>query len=76
LEDYEQKMNIKLTEHSLAEIIEKCHSVEDITGLLQEQVQAFRGSDNIMKSIERSVKVLHKVSDMAGAIGLVRVSRL
>jgi hypothetical protein len=72
LEDYEQQTNIKLTEHPLAEQFEKCHSIEDITALLQEQARTFRRSDKIVKSIERSVKVLHKLSDKVGAVGLVR----
>jgi len=76
LQDYEQKTNIKLAEHPLAETLEKCDSVVDIIALLQERARAFRGSDKIMKSIECTVAVIHKISDMADAIGLVRSKTL
>jgi hypothetical protein len=72
LRDYEQKTNIKLVEYPLADQLEKCESVEDITTLLQEQARTLGGSDKIMESIACAVGVLHKLSDMANTIGLVR----
>jgi hypothetical protein len=76
LEDYEQKTKIKLTEHPLAEELEKCHSSVDITVFLQGQAPTFGGSNKIIKSIERTVKVLYKLSEVADAIGLVRQKAL
>jgi hypothetical protein len=72
LQDYEQKTKINLAKHPLAEQLEKCHSVADITAFLQEQALALGGSDKIMKSIERTAGALCKLSGMADAIGLVR----
>jgi hypothetical protein len=72
LEDYEQKTKIKLVEHPLAEELEKCHSIVDITALLQEQARTLGGGDKIMKSIVVTVQALYKLSDMANVIGLVR----
>jgi hypothetical protein len=72
LQDYEQKTKINLAKHPLAEQLEKCHSVVDITALLQEQARALGGSDKIMKSIEHTVGALYKISDMADTMGLVR----
>jgi len=72
LQDYEQKTKISLAKYPLAEQLEKCHSVVDITAFLQEQARALGGSDKIMKSIERTAEASCKLSDMADAMGLVR----
>jgi len=72
LQDYEQKTKIKLDKHPLAEKLEQCHTIEGITRLLQEQAGTLVGSDKIMKSIEGTVRALHKISGMADSIGLVR----
>ena len=70
LQDYEQMTKINLATHPLAEQIEKCHSVMDITVFLQEQARTLGGSDKIMKSIERTVGALYKLSSIA--MSLVR----
>jgi hypothetical protein len=72
LQDYEQKTKINLAKHPLAEQLEKCHSAADITAFHQEQARALGGSDKIMKSIEHIAEALHKLSDKADAMGLVR----
>jgi len=82
LRDYEVTTNLTLANHPLAEQLENCHSVESVTALLQYQVQAMRefpGSGRMMKLIESTVSVLHKLSaiDTLGvAIGLVRQNML
>ena len=82
LRDYEATTNLTLANHPLAEQLENCHSVESVTSLLQYQVQAMRefpGSGRMMKSIESTVSVLHKLSaiDALGVtIGLVRQNML
>jgi hypothetical protein len=72
LQDYEQKTNIKLAEHPLAEQLEKCHSFLDINALLHEQAQNFRENDKVLKSIDHTVKALHHLSDVLDSVGLVR----
>jgi len=78
LEDYEINTKISLAEHSLAQELGDCHSVESITNLLQDQARAlgeFRGQDRIMKSIKITVSFLYKLSVTAAlgdGIGLVR----
>ena len=78
LQVYEKKAGVSLAEHPLAIILQSCDTVEAITGLLQDQAQAFRdlqGSDKIMKSIRTTVSILFKISStasLADAFGLVR----
>ena len=78
LRDYEVTTNLTLAKHPLAEQLGNCHSVESVTALLQYQVQSMRefsGSSKMMKLVESTVSVLHRLSaiDALGvAIGLVR----
>ena len=78
LEAYEKKTGITLAEHPLALQLQSCHSVEDITTLVQDQASAFgefRGKDRIMKSIKSTASILATLSATASfgdAIGLVR----
>jgi len=78
LEDYEVKTKISLAEHSFAQKLEDCHSVESITTLLQDQARAFgefRGRARIMESIRSTVSSLDKLSATAafgGCTGSVR----
>ena len=75
LRDYESTTNITLAKHPLAEKLEKCHSVETILALLQDQAKGFGGGDRIMRSIGCTVSVLDQLSTitfLGGAIGLVR----
>lgn len=82
LRDYEVTTKLTLANHPLAEELGNCHSVESVTALLQYQVQAMRefpGGGRMMKLIESTVSVLHKLSaiDTLGvAIGLVRQEML
>jgi hypothetical protein len=82
LEDYETKTKIPLDKHPLAKQLENCNSVGSITGLLQDQARAFgkfRGRDRIMRSIERTISFLYKLSTTAALgddLGLVRLKTL
>ena len=82
LEDYEKQTNISLAKHPLAEQLERCHSVESISSLLQDHVTAIselRGSDRVLKSIKSIVSFLYKFSATASFgddIGLVRQKML
>ena len=72
---YEKKTGVSLTQHPLAIKLQSCDSVEAISGLLQDQAQAFRdlqGRDKIMKSIRMSVSILSKISSAASLAGSVR----
>ena len=78
LQEYEKKAGVSLTQHPLAVKLQSCDSVGAITGLLQDQAQAFRdlqGSDKIMKSLKTIVSTLSKLSSVASlsdVFGLVR----
>jgi hypothetical protein len=82
LQAYERKTGVEMTQHPLAVQLQSCHSVEDITTLLQGQVQSFsdiRERDRIMKSIKTIVSILNPPSDatsLADAVGLVRQKAL
>jgi len=82
LQAYEKMAGVSLTQHPLAVKLQRCDSIEAITGLLQDQAQAFghlRGSDKIMKSLKTTVSILSKLSSAASltdAFGLVRQKRL
>jgi len=81
LQEYEKKAGVTLadTEDSLAIRLQRCHSIDDITTLLQEKAQAFndlRQRDRIFKSIKVTVSILTPISAVASAVaddvGLVR----
>ena len=76
LQEYEKKTGVYFAQHPLAIKLQSCHTVEAITGLLQDQAQAFmdlQGSDKIMKSLITTVSILSKLSSTAPlAFGLVR----
>ena len=82
LQAYENKAGISLAQHPLALKLQNCDSFEAITGLLQDQAQAFRhfqGSDKVMKSIKATVSMLSKLpfaASLADAFGLVREQEL
>jgi len=77
LQAYEKKAGVSLAQHPLAVKLQSCDTVEAITGLLQDQAQAFahlQGSDKIMKSIRMAVPILSKITSaasLADAFGLV-----
>jgi len=67
LQDYEKKAGITLGdwEDSLAIPLQGCHSIDDITTLLQDKTQAFDGfrqRDRIFKSIKATVSILTPIS--------------
>jgi len=78
LQAYEKKAGVSFAQHLLAIKLQSCNTLEAITGLFQDQAQAFghlQGSDKIMKSIKTTVSILSKISSatsLADAFGLVR----
>ena len=80
LQEYEKKAGIPLAgrEDSLAIRLQRCHSTDDITTLLQDKAQAFndlRQRDRIFKSIKVTVSILTPISAVASVadnVGLVR----
>ena len=80
--EYEKKAGITLAdrEDPLAIRLQRCHSIDDITTLLQDKAQAFndlrlRQRDRIFKSIKVSVSILTPISVVASVaddVGLVR----
>ena len=77
LQAYEKKAGVSLAQHPLAIQLQNCDTAEAITGLFQDQTQAFmslQGSDKIMKSLRTTVSVLSKLSSaglLTDAFGLV-----
>jgi len=68
LQAYEKQAGVCLAQHPLAIKLQNCNSTETITGLFQDQAQAFmdlQRSDKIMKSIKASVSILSKLSSAA-----------
>ena len=82
LQAYEKMAGVSLTRHPLAVKLQTCNTIEAITGLLQDQAQAFshlQGSHRIMKSLKTTVSILSKLSSAASltdAFSLVRQKRL
>ena len=80
LQECEEKPGVILVdrEDSLAIQLQHCHSINDITTLLQDKTQAlshFQQHDRILKSIKATVSVLSPVSAVASIAddaGLVR----
>jgi hypothetical protein len=80
LRDYEKKAGVTLAdwEDSLAIRLQHCHSIDDITILLQDKTQAFsdlRQRDRMLKSIKATVSILTPISTVASVAddaGLVR----
>ena len=82
LHSYEKKAGVSLAQHPLAIKLQTCESVEAITGLLQDQAQAFmhlQGSDKVLESIKMVVSILFKISStvsLADAFRMVRQNGL
>jgi hypothetical protein len=78
LQDYEKQTGIALAKHPLADKLQNCDSVESVTAVLGEQVQAFsefREKDRIFKPLKKVISVLYNLSAIANFgrdIGLVR----
>jgi hypothetical protein len=71
LQAYQEKVGVKLAEHPLALQLQDCHSVDEITSLLESQAQAFsdfQQNDKIIKSIKKFVSVLSPISSAASLI--------
>jgi len=77
LQVYERKTGITLVQHPLAADLQNCHSIDDITTLLQGRAQAFsdlRERDRMMEAIKTTVSILTPLSDanfLADTVGLV-----
>jgi len=72
LQHYEKKAGVTLAdrEDSLAIRLQRCHSIDDITALLQDKTQAFddfRQRDRIFRSIYATVSILTPISALASA---------
>ena len=78
LRAYKEKTGITLAEHSLATQLQSRTTVESITALIQDQIQApsdFGGTDRIMNSIGSTISTLATVfatDAFEWAINLVR----
>jgi hypothetical protein len=78
LQNYQKTTGVALAQHPLAIDLQSCKSADDITTLLQDQIQAFskfRESDRMMKAIRTTVSMLTPLSDaasLANTVGLVR----
>jgi hypothetical protein len=79
LQVYERKTGITLAQHPLAADLQNCHSIDDITTLLQGRAQVFgdlRERDRMMEAIKATVSILTPLSDatsssLADSVGLV-----
>ena len=82
LQDYETRTGMALAKHALTERLQECHSVESITAVLHEQIQAFnefRGKEKVMKLLKNAVSLLYKLSACAKlgeVIGMVHLEAL
>jgi len=84
LRTYEKNAGVTLgdLEHPLAVQLQSCHSVDDLTALLQDQAQIvddFRQRDRIVKSIKATVSTLIPISSGVSGpdnVGLVRQAAL
>ena len=80
LQEYEKKAGVTLadSEDLLAIRLQRCHSIDDITTLLQDKAQVFndlRQRDRIFRSINLTVSILTPISAIASVaddVGLVR----
>jgi len=80
--DYKKQTGIDLAKHTLADRLQDCKSVEDVTAVLCEQAQdfnKFREKDKVLKQLKKVLTVLHLVSlapSIAKHVGLVRPKAL
>jgi len=75
LQVYEKRTSITWTDYPLAERLQRCHSVEEMSTLLRGQAQAFsdfRESDRLLKTIETTVSILSPLSSAASLADAVR----
>jgi hypothetical protein len=74
LEDYKQQTGVELIEHTPAERLQDCNSVESVTAILREQAQdfkEFREKDKLLKPLKKVLTVLQRLSS---ATNLLRMS--
>src|SRR5713226_9384733 len=82
LVDYKQQTGIDLAKHPLADRLQDCNSVEDITAVFREQAQGikkFQERDKVLKPLKKVLTVLHLLSSVHGIaqhVGLVRPKAL
>jgi hypothetical protein len=82
LQAYEKRTGITLAQHPIAVKLQSCHSIDDITALLQGQAKEFsdfQAKDRITKAIRTTVSILIPLSDatsLADAVGSVRQKSL
>ena len=77
---YEQQTGIDLAKHPLADSLQDCNSVEDVTTILSKQAKdfkKFRDKDKVLKPLKNVLTVLHLVpvsstTSIAKHVGLVR----
>ena len=78
LQVYEKRTSITWSDYPLAERLQRCLSIEEVTTLLRGQAQAFsdfRESDRLLKTIETTVSILSPLSFAASLtddVSLVR----
>jgi len=78
LQVYEKRTGITWTDYPLAEPLQRCRSVEEMTTLLRGQAQAFgdfRERDRLLKTIETTVSILSPLSfatSLVDDVSLVR----
>jgi len=74
---YEKTTGISLAEHPFAIQLQRCHSIESMTALVQDQASTFnefREKDRVTKSVKSTLSILTKLSATASlgdAVGLV-----
>ncbi len=67
LVNYKQQTGIDLAKHTLADRLQDCHSVEDVTAVLREQAQdlkKFQEKDKVLKPLKRVLTILHLLSSV------------
>ena len=72
--DFEIQTGKTLANHPLAEELQNCNSVESLTTVLCEQIEAsseIKGKDKVLKHVKNVLSVLHKLSSDSN-LGLVR----
>src|SRR5258708_37387746 len=82
LVDYRQQTGIDLVKHTLADRLQDCNSVEDVTAVLREQAQDFKKfqeRDKVLKPLKKVLTLLNLLSSAPGIaqhVGLVRPKAL
>jgi len=67
LEDYKRQTDIDLNRHTLADRLQDCNSVEDVTAVLRERAhdfKKFREKDKVLKPLKNVLTILHLLSSV------------